>query len=89
MGYLQYDVFISYRRSGGRDKARLLYKELEGRGYKCFFDFNSLQNGEFDANIYKAIEGCCHFILMVTDNAFDRCKDSDDWVRAISQGFFL
>ena len=27
-----YDVFISYRRSGGRDKARLLYKELECRG---------------------------------------------------------
>ena len=36
-----YDVFISYRRDGGRDAARLLYKELVGRGMKCFFDFNS------------------------------------------------
>ena len=76
-----YDVFISYRRSGGRDKARLLYKELESRGIKCFFDFNSLRSGLFDENIYKAIESCRYFVLMVTDGAFDRCVHPDDWVR--------
>lgn len=76
-----YDVFISYRRSGGRDKARLLYKELESRGIKCFFDFNSLRSGMFDENIYKAIESCRYFVLMVTDGAFDRCVRPDDWVR--------
>ena len=76
-----YDVFISYRRSGGRDVARLLYKELESRGIKCFFDFNSLRSGMFDENIYKAIESCRYFVLVVTDGAFDRCVRPDDWVR--------
>jgi len=76
-----YDVFISYRRDGGRDAARLLYKELAGRGLKCFFDFNSLRSGKFDDKIFEAIKGCRHFVLMVTDGAFERCDNSDDWVR--------
>ena len=76
-----YDVFISYRRDGGRDAARLLYKELVGRGMKCFFDFNSLRSGKFDEKIFDAIRGCRHFVLMVTDGAFERCVNADDWVR--------
>lgn len=76
-----YDVFISYRRDGGRDAARLLYKELVGRGMKCFFDFNSLRSGKFDEKIFDAIRGCRHFVLMVTDCAFERCVNDDDWVR--------
>ena len=76
-----YDVFISYRRDGGRDAARLLYKELVGRGMKCFFDFNSLRSGKFDEKIFDAIRGCRHFVLMVTDGAFERCANADDWVR--------
>ena len=76
-----YDIFISYRRDGGRDAARLLYKELEGRGYKCFFDFNSLRSGQFDEHIFEAIKSCRYFILMVTDGAFERCFKHDDWVR--------
>ena len=76
-----YDVFISYRRDSGRDAARLLYKELVGRGMKCFFDFNSLRSGKFDEKIFDAIRGCRHFVLMVTDGAFERCVNADDWVR--------
>lgn len=76
-----YDVFISYRRDGGRDAARLLYKELVGRGMKCFFDFNSLRSGKFDEKIFDAIRGCRHFVLMVTDGAFERCVNDEDWVK--------
>ncbi len=35
-----YDVFISYRRKGGRDFARILQQALERRGYRCFFDYD-------------------------------------------------
>lgn len=77
----KYDVFISYRRNGGRDFARLLHEALEGRGLNCFFDYSSLRHGEFDNAIYKAIDEAANFLMLVTDGAYDRCHDETDWVR--------
>ena len=41
---MKYDVFISYRRVGGKDKARSLKSELERRGYRVFLDFDDLKD---------------------------------------------
>ena len=76
-----YDIFISYRRSGGAEYARMLYLELKARGYRCFFDYNSLRSGKFNEKIYEAIEQCSYFFLVLTDGALDRCQSPDDWVR--------
>ena len=38
----KYDVFISYRRVGGKDYARTLKPELEKRGFRVFLDFVGL-----------------------------------------------
>lgn len=37
-----YDVFISYRRDGGFEMARLLYDHLKGIGLNPFFDLEKL-----------------------------------------------
>lgn len=76
-----YQAFISYRRKGGREYARTLYLELRYRGIKTFFDYTSLQHGDFSNDILKAIEEAPNFIIMVTDGAFERCADGNDWVR--------
>jgi hypothetical protein len=77
----KYELFISYRRSGGVDYARMIYLELKGRGYNTFFDYNSLRDGKFNESIFKAIDECQYFILVLSNGALDRCMDEDDWVR--------
>ena len=81
LGEMPYKVFISYRRRGGREYARTLYLELRNRGIKTFFDYTSLQHGDFNADILRAIEEAPNFIMIVTDGAFERCSDENDWVR--------
>lgn len=88
---LKYELFISYRRAGGVDYARMLYLELKGRGYNAFFDYNSLRSGKFNEGIFKAIDECRYFILVLSNGALDRCVNDDDWVRheierALSKG---
>ncbi len=76
-----YDIFISYRREGGRDYARNVQLALQAKGYKnVFFDFNSLRNGVFNEKIIDAINNCKDFILILSENSMDRCTYEDDWV---------
>ena len=74
-------VFISYRRKGGVETAKLICETLKGKGYNVFFDFDSLRGGYFDDRIFEAIGGCNDFILVLSENALDRCVNEDDWVR--------
>ena len=76
-----YDIFISYRREGGREIARTIKLALEARGYSnIFFDYNSLRDGVFNEAIIAAIQNCKDFILVLSDGAMDRCSNEDDWV---------
>ena len=77
----KYDIFISYRRKTGADDARLLQQSLKARGYKVFFDYDSLRDGKFDERIYAAIENAPIFILMLSEGSLDTCDKEDDWVR--------
>ena len=44
----RYDVFISYRRSGGgREIARILDAEIDKSRYNSFLDFNELKDSAF------------------------------------------
>lgn len=74
------DVFISYRRDGGAPMAHLLYHRLTADGYTVFLDAQ-LGKGRFDKELYKRIEDCTDFLLVVSANSLDRCKDPKDWVR--------
>ena len=83
----EYDIFISYRRLdehsniSGRDQARLIAKKLELEGYHPFFDYSEIKDNEFDKVILPAIENCKVFILVLTKDSLNRCKNDDDWVR--------
>lgn len=77
----KYDIFISYRRDNGEDKARILNQFLSTIGYRVFFDHESGMTGDFETEILAAVEIAPVFLMLLTPNCFARCKDEKDWVR--------
>lgn len=75
------EVFVSYRRTGGREVARNVTERLSLKGINTFFDYDSLRDGKFNDQIFEAIDQCNDFILILSENALDRCINPDDWVR--------
>lgn len=87
----KYDIFISYRRIGGAQYARILQLMLLQRGYNVFLDYDELTDGNFSNRIQQAIKGASVFILILSKGALERCIDERDWVRkeiqlALSEG---
>ena len=78
---MKYDVFISYRREGGKEFARSIKAALELRGYSVFLDFDELKDGIFDNRILEAIEVSPVFLFILSNGSLDRCINDDDWVR--------
>ncbi|MCQ2306670.1 MAG: TIR domain-containing protein [Bacteroidales bacterium] len=83
----KYDIFISYRRAGGFESANLIAEKLRGMGYSVFFDVESLRSGKFNEQLYLVIEQCKDFVVVLPENALDRCSNEDgtpneeDWIR--------
>lgn len=77
----KYDIFISYRRDGGAQYARILQLMLTQRGYKVFLDYDELTDGIFSDHIKAAIKDAPVFMLVLSDGALKRCVNEDDWVR--------
>lgn len=76
-----YDIFISYRRVGGRQYARILQLALEQRGYRVFLDYNELKDSIFSEKIKAAIIEAPVFIMVLSCGYLERCKNENDWVR--------
>lgn len=74
-------VFISYRRDGGDITAKLVSEALKNRGYKTFYDYDTLKGGVFDEQIKQEVINCSDVVLVLPKNALDRCVNNDDWVR--------
>ena len=78
----KYDAFISYRRAeGGFYMARLIRNYLESQRISAFMDLSELHSGQFDEQIYEAIENSGNVIIVLPENALDRCLDKDDWLK--------
>lgn len=77
----KYDIFISYRRDGGAQYARILQLMLLQRGYRVFLDYDELSDGKFGNHIKDAIEHSSIFMIILSNNSLRRCKNEDDWVR--------
>lgn len=75
-----YDVFISYRRSSS-ESAQLIATHLRAAGYRVFIDVENLRSGKFNEQLYWVIDQCKDFLVILPENALDRCKDPEDWVR--------
>ena len=86
----KYQIFISYRRDGGEDLARLLEYKLTDRGFKVFFDVESLRSGAFNKALFEKIAECTDVVVVLPPHGLDRCADPNDWVRLeISRAFEL
>ena len=72
---MRYQIFISYRREGGEFFVKILHDELTRRGYRVFYDLESMESGAFDAQLYKIIDECEDFILVLPAHALDRCVE--------------
>ncbi|MDR3001875.1 MAG: toll/interleukin-1 receptor domain-containing protein [Fibromonadaceae bacterium] len=84
----KFEIFISYRRKGGYDTAKLLYDRLRLDGYSVSFDIDTLVNGDFDNELENRVNECKDFLLVLSPGIFDRLfvPDPDydpenDWVR--------
>jgi len=84
----KFDIFISYRRKGGYDTAKLIYDRLRMDGYSVSFDIDTLVNGNFDVELEQRVNDCKDFLLVLSPGIFDRFfvsnEDYDpenDWVR--------
>lgn len=77
------DCFVSYRRSTGSQLASLLKVHLQLRGFSVFIDVERLEAGKFDNNLLDSIKTAKNFILVLSQNALDRCigdHECKDWV---------
>jgi tetratricopeptide (TPR) repeat protein len=75
-------VFISYRRdTAGKWFARTIKDALTHHGYDVFLDVDSIDAGEWAAQILTQVPKRAHFLLLLTPGALDRCAQEDDWVR--------
>ena len=77
----RYDIFISYRRDGGAQYARILQLMLIQRGYKVFLDYDELRDGTFSDRIIAAIKAAPVFMPVLSADSMKRCVSDGDWVR--------
>jgi tetratricopeptide (TPR) repeat protein len=73
-------VFISYRRTNVA-WALAVYQYLSKNGYDVFFDFTSINNGDFEQIILGNIKSRAHFLLILTPSALERVNEPNDWLR--------
>lgn len=76
-----YDVFISYRRGGGSEFARLLQRCLQDQGVSVFLDVDSLDAGHFDEHLLLTIQESRNVIVVLSRDCLRRCVDEADWFR--------
>ncbi len=77
----KYDIFISYRRDGGAQYARILQLMLSQRGYRVFLDYDELRDGNFNDKIKNAIKEASIFMIVLSEKSLERCVNDGDWVR--------
>ena len=70
-----FDVFISYRRSDGTDKARILDLAFSIDDCRTFLDFKSLGTGAFDKRLEDAVLDAPIFVMVLTPDYFARCNE--------------
>lgn len=77
---MKYDVFISYRRTAS-ETATLITEKLRSFGYRVFLDVETLNSGKFNEQLLNEIAQCKDFLVVLPENALDRCAEAEDWVR--------
>ena len=79
-GRIEKTVFISYRRTNFYI-ALAVYQDLTQHGYDVFFDYLSIDSGDFEQLIIENIKARAHFIVILTPSALKHCNRPGDWLR--------
>lgn len=74
-------VFMSYRREGGAETARLIRRELASRGWAVFLDVDDLGSSYFDQSLWLEIDKADNVVLVLSPGCLDRCVNRKDWFR--------
>ena len=80
MGRIEKTVFISYRRTNFYT-ALAVYQDLTTHGYDVFFDYQSIDSGNFEQVIFENISHRAHFVVILSPSALERCSEPGDWLR--------
>ena len=80
MGQVEKSVFISYRRTN-LPWALNIYQNLTAHGYDVFFDYESINSGDFEQIILENIRSRAHFLVILTPSMLERIDEPNDWVR--------
>jgi len=80
MTRIEKTVFISYRRTN-LPWALAIYQNLATNGYDVFFDYQSINSGDFDQIIIGNIKARAHFLVLLTPSSLERCNEPGDWFR--------
>jgi len=80
MRQIEKTVFICYRRAD-LPWALAIYQDLTSHGYDVFFDFMSLNSGDFEDLIIGNIKARAHFLIVLTPTSLQKCINPQDWVR--------
>lgn len=81
-----YDVFISYRRQGGAEKAELTKGELTKRGFResrMFMDTRNITSGNYIESIIDALDKSGNVVVIITKGCFDNLPEDSTWVKEI------
>ncbi|MCL2261211.1 MAG: TIR domain-containing protein [Fibromonadales bacterium] len=72
----RYDIFISYRRKGGVETARLVDIKLREQGYYVSFDIDTLGKGKFTDTLRTRLQGCIDFVVIFEPTYYERFFES-------------
>ncbi len=71
-----HSTFISYRRKGGGDLARLIKQGLKARGVAAFLDVENLSYGDWRHQLAQEIEKARSVVVVLTEDCLeDRADD--------------
>jgi tetratricopeptide (TPR) repeat protein len=54
---------------------------LTYHNYDAFFDYESIDSGDFEQVLIGNIRARAHFLVLLTPSALERCVNPDDWLR--------
>lgn len=74
---MDYDVFISYRRSDAEAYARMLYNDLTANGFNAFYDYKSIGGGDYMDAILSSIDECKDMIVLLSRDSLNERIHSD------------
>lgn len=80
MPRIEKTVFLSYRRTNV-SWALAIFQYLTQQGYDVFFDYESIDSGDFDRIIIENIKARAHFIVLLTPSALEPRSDHIDEFR--------